>query len=492
MNCVSTYQSDWINSRPIYYNVRTKTVGFEMYDVIDWNNFEFDNEGLYNYLVFGYQVFEQTPVKDVKLLRHSSELKQYIDEKGEWKLQIVELPDPIDAYVGVRTSEEDALSCLESHVSNFEKEATQQHPNKRFLLPLSGGYDSRLLAFLIRDRSRIDAVTYDISLSERYSFEVIQAREVCKRLHIHWNQVFLDQYWNADYVWKNFQTFCLEMPIHASYHFELYEKIKQTKGKEYIVLSGSVGDWWSGEKVPLGVPKDHLNFDSLFFNHGISIPPEFIEITTDHAMKREYFEKNIRRLTEDNVYKIVFARRGRINLASYIYRTAAHYFDTYTPFYDLNVAMSQLHLPLDKRVNRKWLQDFFRKNNLDIEHDFRKKPMSKDNVLDVKTMYYTLTSHDLLTPEYFKGIVNTRRVQWINEMMMKIKFIPFPLLTALSRVSYGIDTVMNAIALRTIFGKGFDYTYCRVFKTREIAKAISEWSVLKPIELAQQKAGIKI
>ncbi|MEW5798489.1 MAG: hypothetical protein AB1728_05740 [Bacteroidota bacterium] len=460
-----------------------------MLDVIDWNNFEFDMEGLYNYLSFGYQVFEQTPIKDVKFLRHSSILTVHETDNTDLRLEIREEPDPIDVYVGKSSSEEEAIMHLQQHVAAFEGESRERHVQKRFLLPLSGGYDSRLLATLIQDKSRIDAITYDISLSEKYSFEVVRAHEVSTRLNINWEQISLDQYWNSDYVQRNFDTFGLEMPIHASYHFELYDKINQMKGKDFIVLSGSVGDWWSGEKIPLSVPKNHLDFGSLFFNHGISISSDFIEVKTDHAIKREIFEKNAQRLKEDRLFRIVFARRGRIGLASYIFRTASLFYETYTPFYDLTVAMSQLNMPQSRRTDRVWLRDFFRRNGLDLENDAGHiKPVSDDNVLDVKTMRKTLTRNDLLDPKYFKGIVTTRRIEWINDMIMKVRFIPFPLLIVVSNLSYRIDSAAHRLSLRSIFGKGFDYIYCRAFKTREIAKAISEWSLLKPLELVQQRA----
>jgi len=489
MSIIQTYQTDWITSKPVFYNTKTKRAGAKMVDVIEWSDFEFNPEGLYNYLFFGYQVFDQTAVQHVKILRHSSILNQFLDERQNFQYSIEELNDPIEAYIGKRTTVDEAVEKLRDHVNSFEVESKKNHPGKRFMLPLSGGYDSRLLATLINEKSRIDAFTYDISLSEQYSFEVVRAQEVCRKLGIKWRKLLLNNYWNKAYAEKNFQAFCLEMPLHASYHMEMYDTIVREHGNNYVALSGSVGDWWSGQKVPLNVPKDHHNFNSLFFNHGISIPPEFIKVRTDHSIKRQEYENNIKRLNDDELFKIVFARRGRIGLATYIYRTAALYFDVYTPFYDLNIAMSQLNLPGDQRIGRKWLTNFFKENNLDIEHDKKKRIIaSNDYGLDVKTAYYTLQKDDLLQLQYLKEIVDESRLIWINNQLSKIKSIPFPILTPISQKLFHIDSLANAMSAKTIFGSGFDYLYRTLYGMPDIFKAISEWTVLKPLEHALHKA----
>ena len=201
------------------------------------------------------------------------------------------------------------------------------------------------------------------------------------------------------------------------------------------------------------------------------------------------FADNKYRLKEDPMYRIVFARRGRIGLATYIFRTAALYFDTYTPFYDIDVALSQLNLPDDQRKDRMWLSDYFRKQRLDVErHSAKKMVSSNDYGLDLKTAYRSLDETDLLHHRYFHALVDRRRIDWINAQIVKCKYIPFPLLTRISQLFFGMDKAASAVSLRTIFGPGFDYAYRKIFNSPDLFKAISEWSVLKPLEIAQQRA----
>ena len=65
------YETDWLNTKPVFYNEKTKKVSYNINDVIDYANLEFDPEGLGNYLDFGYSVLGHTPVKGVKFLRWS-------------------------------------------------------------------------------------------------------------------------------------------------------------------------------------------------------------------------------------------------------------------------------------------------------------------------------------------------------------------------------------------------------------------------------------
>lgn len=67
MNKILTniYQTDWLASTPVFYNKLTNEVSYKMLDVIDWANFDWDFDGLKNYLEFGYCVFERTPIKNV-------------------------------------------------------------------------------------------------------------------------------------------------------------------------------------------------------------------------------------------------------------------------------------------------------------------------------------------------------------------------------------------------------------------------------------------
>ena len=57
--------SNWCGAKPTFFNSRTGAEAAVMEDVIDWNNAEIDQEGLYYYLRNGYASFGKTFVKNV-------------------------------------------------------------------------------------------------------------------------------------------------------------------------------------------------------------------------------------------------------------------------------------------------------------------------------------------------------------------------------------------------------------------------------------------
>ena len=136
------YETDWLGSRPIFYNEVTNCASYNINDVIDYSNLEFDPEGFTNYLDFGYSVFEQTPVKHVKFLRYSSRLS--VHENGY--LEVEYLDDPVEQWIGKTSHEDDVLHMLEMSIQNWEKSVEGE-----IIIPTSGGYDSRLLNFFIKD-----------------------------------------------------------------------------------------------------------------------------------------------------------------------------------------------------------------------------------------------------------------------------------------------------------------------------------------------------
>src|SRR5215510_11059024 len=101
-------ETDWLASRPVFYNEKNGTASHNINDVIDYRNLELDPEGFSNYLDFGYSVLGQTPVKHVKLLRHSSRL--LIDENGTVKTEY--LADPVNEWLDYKISEDDAFDLI--------------------------------------------------------------------------------------------------------------------------------------------------------------------------------------------------------------------------------------------------------------------------------------------------------------------------------------------------------------------------------------------
>ena len=133
---LESYQSDWINSHPIFYNTKNLKVSTNINNVIEWGNFEFDNEGLHNYLKTGYLIFDKTVFKDVYRLPPNSQINIVINN-GVRSFIITNYDDPVLKHLDGESTSEECLHKLETHINNFEI----CFSDKRYLLPLSGGHE---------------------------------------------------------------------------------------------------------------------------------------------------------------------------------------------------------------------------------------------------------------------------------------------------------------------------------------------------------------
>lgn len=481
MKTAQTHTTDWINSTPVFYNSKTNQVSTNINEVVDWSSFAFDKEGLYNYLKFGYIVFHKTPIKDVYRLPPNSTIHTH-NFGGIKTLEISTGEDPVLKQLQNPTRPDECLERIRTHVQRFESTLS----GSSIILPLSGGHDSRMLLSMIRDKSKIKAITYDISISQSFSSESILAQWLAAQFNFKWTRLNLKNYFNRHYVRRNFLQFGLEMPIHASYHMEMYDRAKRIYGAEHTVFSGSVGDWWSGEKVPLAEPNQWQDAEKLFFNHGISIPIEHILIKADPSYNESQIQPTFDLIRNSKVYRTVFSRRGRVGLAGFIMRVAEKAFPSYTPFYDMQIALSQLNLSDSDRKDRIWQKKYFEGIGLGIGLTTQAScSMSYDCSQDLQSAHYVGEDFTFLDCSKFESIVDSSRIAWINAQIKKIRKLPLDVISKLSNQMYSTDNEGKA---RSYSGQSLDMAYTKFYNVSELNKAICEWTVLIPIQLALEFA----
>lgn len=397
------YITDWLASDPVFYNERTLKISNNINDVIDWTRIEFHPEGLNNYLDFGFSVFEQTPLKDVKFLRHSSEI--FVKDGS---LIINRSEDPVQAWLERNKEfkdEEEVLELIQTKVRDWESSISGN-----IVLPLSGGYDSRLLCYFLGDRSRVRSFTYGVSNRQEISYEVANARELAKRLGIEWRQIELGQFHNFFDKWNT--QYGVSTHAHGMYQIEFYSKLgKYLEGNEHC-LSGIIGDAWAGN-ISVKDIKDSTQLVDIGYTHGMNSSSDYSLFKSDNSIKRDYFEKNQDRLKDPRT-QIVETMRTKILLLSYLLRIPKLYgYQTWSPYIDMDVALSMLSIHPTRRDKRIWQRDFFRKVGLDIESDNVKG--SKLNYLNHKGM--EMVRLKPLNEKLLREIIDPNYVREINRSL---------------------------------------------------------------------------
>jgi hypothetical protein len=449
-------ESDWLASSPIFYDLRRGLVSSKIQEITPRpESFKFHVEGLFNYLDYGYSVFEQTPIEDVRFLRHSSRL--WRDESGV--LTVEHLPDPFDQYGDWRISESDVIELIRERVQAWEASLPA---NQEIVLPLSGGLDSRLLLWCLRDPSRVRAYTYGLSAAQERSTEVVHAKALAKRFGIRWERIELGDFhryfdnWNAE--------FGLSTHAHGMYHFEFYTKIRERLKGRHAFLSGIFGDVWAGS-IPPNPVNSAEQLVQLSYSHGLRADPSRLRMLTDHGLRDKFWSDQRERLA-DHSFQVVSTVRLKILLISYLMRVPRLFdFEPWSPFLDSDVAMAMLNLPRERRVNRQWQRDFFAKVGLDLES--QGLTSSRSNNLDLQGLKRIPLQP--LNVELLSKIIDSDYLSWVNKTIKQNYF----------------DDIFNYVSSVPKIGG----VLRRLNLSPRTLEAYSAYLCLKPIAMATERSS---
>jgi hypothetical protein len=396
------FKTNWLSSIPIFYNLKNRLASTKINEVIPKNTYaNFHFEGLKNFLDYGYSVFGQTPIENVKFLSPESHLFRYDDGK----LAVEKMPDPVEKWIDYTLSENDIIDLIQERVRSWEASLPY---NQEIVLPLSSGFDSRLLLWCLLDKSKVRAYTYGLSKQQDQSIEIIYARELAKRFKLNWQQVYLGEFHTYFDKWD--KEFGLSIHAHGMYHFEFYNNIRENLKGEQALLSGIIGDAWSGSVLPVKIKteKDLLN---LSYSHGLIAKSKFLKLPTQTQLREQFFIDNKEKLS-DHRFQIITMMRFKIILLSYLISVPSFFkFKPWSPFLEIDIAMAMLNLPKNRRINRQWQRDFFKKVGLDLENQNFKS--DRTNSLDFQAM--TIQRLKPFNVELLSQLFKKDYIKWINK-----------------------------------------------------------------------------
>lgn len=400
---IITIENDWLGSIPVFFN-RDKKIISTIPNLCLTDNI-INHEGLGNYFEFGYSVFGKTPFESVQFMRYFSKIIL-----SENQYEIVYKDDPVaspEFSVGA-LEEEKVLDLIQDYISKIEEKTDGD-----IVIPTSGGFDSRLLNIMVRDKTRVKSFTYGISRKQSKSFEVIHAKKLSSLLKIEFNQVTLDHY--HDYFKDWFSLYGISTHLHGMYHIEFYTKIiKNHNLYNPVLMSGIIGDLWSNSnrflKIEIKRPDDILN---LGLSHEIRLENKHINFVMPKKDIKDFFLNN-KKLFDDNRMKAIYTVRFKIILLSYLTQLPEYFgIPVCTPFLNYDVVRSILAIKETRRRDRLWQQDFFNRSGCDLESMNLKS--SKSNRLN-----FEIAKKNSLEPiniELMSEFVNNSRLRQINKVL---------------------------------------------------------------------------
>lgn len=397
-------KGQWVGYETVFYHEKTGKYGLAINEVIDYSNLEIDPEGLAAYLDFGYAVFGHTPVKHVKfLLPHQS--LNLIDGQ----LQVYNTEDTTLNLIGKTSREEDVLNQIKTSLNQWADGFSEN-----ILIPTSGGFDSRLMNVLIEDKSRIHAYTYGTSFNQGQSRESVYAGLLSERLGTQWSRIPLGKFNGNIPQW--YEQFGPAVGASGTYHMEFYQKIKEKENFEKLhLLSGIIGDAWAGA-VHVPQIQSANEYRTLGYTHGMSANAKLACNTDYLSLVEPIFDRQKEHLADPD-FRIITAMRTKMMLLQYLISVPTQMgFPGYSPFVEEDIALAMLNLPKDRKENRAWQRDFFRKNNLLFEEE-------KHNHTYQNSLNYYALLHEKLEPldvEVLKECINPEYLHWINGKIQSI------------------------------------------------------------------------
>lgn len=279
------------------------------------------------------------------------------------------------------------MECSTSH-SNLNQETSIESPHvvrriaerlrkdglekSEAIIPLSGGYDSRFLASIVKGEfgQTFRSFTYSLLGPGGDCFESKVSKVVAKKLESPWCSFDLTGY--ARYEQTIIDWTGGFSHVNGDYYEMFAEQVLQVLGQSQkdkaLVVSGIVGDAWCG-KTLITYHRD-LQARSVLLNHGISTYGWMIDATEEHLSTQaekelnDFFSERI----GSNETILLELVRAKVALLSFLcYSFEKRGVRCSAPFLDKSVVEAVLSLDPKQRLHRKWQKEYFK--NLGLSDD---------------------------------------------------------------------------------------------------------------------------
>jgi asparagine synthase (glutamine-hydrolysing) len=209
-----------------------------------------DINSILEFLSFGYVLKERTLLEGINEIQAGEKL---IYENGEIKL--------IDEYIYDNSeiddiSREEAFKKLEKVLYDTFEMYYKKLKNKKLVVPLSGGYDSRLIVSMFKEFGLKDVLC--VSYGLKNNFESTTAQKVAKNLGYQFKFVEYNPHKianlcdNEKYI--NFLEFgSRKVSVAHIQEFLMIEKLKNELdkiNKEIVIVPGHAADFVAGSHIP--------------------------------------------------------------------------------------------------------------------------------------------------------------------------------------------------------------------------------------------------
>ena len=220
-------ENDYAGSIPVFYSVRghLSLSNIEPCVVIDSNcsinDISFEN--IYGYLRYMHFIWDETAYNHIfTMLPDSEYMFDYVSLKvNEKYLETVKSSDTNKNISNKEVAKR--LNDLNDELVHASLEKYNQ-----IILPLSSGYDSRMILASLSKRKDLKEKLYCFTYGSIGSVEVEAGRRLTKELGIKWDFIDLPlQFLTKDYLFDIYNIFGSSLHMHGMYQLEFYKEISK-------------------------------------------------------------------------------------------------------------------------------------------------------------------------------------------------------------------------------------------------------------------------
>jgi len=357
-------ENDTIGSFRVFYGQGQDNVSIASVEDLVLQNIgrqPIDKTNLIQYLLLGHLTGEQTVYPHIFTMKANSLLHcngMGFETQPLAPLHFRNSKNPVDELYMI------TVSTIRRYTDGYEK----------LFIPLSGGYDSRMLAACVEQPERITARTYDYAYPIEFGYEVSRARAVAEAAGIEdWDWCDLGSDFTADYGRRWFDIFGTSHHLHGMYVLSFFDKVFDGELAPLPTLSGYIGDVFVGHQLAVFAQVRNDNYLTKFrkaqyqgqYGFSENELKQLLNYPIDALLPVIYERwQKIWLSTEGQEYQrfiLNFARqRGRSHV-SYLCTIADLYGAAITPFTDRLYIETILGLPYKFLLNRAAQEQVFQK-----------------------------------------------------------------------------------------------------------------------------------
>jgi len=259
--------ADRMRSYPLFYGVNNNIayISDDAYWVKDKvGDTEFDEISKNELLLTGYVTGADTLYKNVKQIQAGEIICIGFDEENNITINSSKYYNFMHGNYFKNLSQEQLLQEHEINLFKAVNRLIEYANGRTIVIPLSGGYDSRLIATTLKKMSYSNVITF--TYGRINNPECLISKEVAKRLGYRW--IFIPYDNEKSYLWynsaerKNFSAYgdCLSTILPDREWPAVWELKKQDLiPKDCVFVPGHSGDFISGGHIPQNLCKENVN-----------------------------------------------------------------------------------------------------------------------------------------------------------------------------------------------------------------------------------------